>query len=95
MMGVWDQCEYECVVRVCVPLLCVKVKAWGIMAIVVAIVVLPSAALDKHEKIGKFGFTSLGITEVRTYVHVCAEFICVVCAMILYVCIVCILHLYM
>lgn len=70
-----------------------KVKLWAIMAIVMAIVVLSSAALDKHEKIGKFGFTSLGITEV--HVHVCTAFICVVCAMILYVYVVCILHLYM
>ena len=27
-------------------------------------VLLVTAALDKHETIGKFGFTSLGITEV-------------------------------
>ena len=53
-----------------------KANVCATMVIVVAIVVyvLTIAALDKHEKIGKFGFTALGITEVSTCVcvlHLC------------------------
>lgn len=51
-----------------------------VVAIVVS--VMTSAALDKHEKIGKFGFTSLGITEVSTCL--CVAFIGVVCTLMLY-----------
>ena len=49
------------------------------------IVVFCSAALDKHEKIGKYGFTSLGITEVHMYIYMCVYYIylCSI-AMILY-----------
>ena len=53
-----------------------KANVCATMVIVVAIVVsvLTIAALDKHEKSGKFGFTALGITEVSKCVcvlHLC------------------------
>ena len=75
---------YEIIVNLnvlcqCGPLSCVKVNT--VCGCYSSCPLLSSApALDKHEKIGRYGFTSLGITEVRMYVHIhmCTTFICVV-----------------